>query len=82
MQRDVQLFRTFPLKMTRKESCLCLKGKYYLKSTENVVRGPPLSPHQNPLLQGNEPSLIGGRAKMCLKWGKKETRGVDSEQQD
>ena len=43
---------------------------------------PPLSPHQNPLLQGDEPSLIGGRAKMCLKWGKKETRGVDSEQQD
>lgn len=43
---------------------------------------PPLSPHQNPLLQGDEPSLIGGRAKMCLKSGKKETRGVDSEQQD
>ena len=71
--------------MTRKESCLCLKGKYYLKSTECCQRTPPPSPifpHQKPLLQGNEPSLIGGRAKICLKWGKKETRGVDLEQQD
>ena len=75
MQRDVQLFWTFPLKMTRKKSCLCLKGKYYLKSTENVVGGPPPLPSPEPFITRGWTLFNWGKSKNVLEMGKKRNKG-------
>ena len=79
MQRDVQLFWTFPLKMTRKESCLCLKGKYYLKSAECCQRMPPPSlpplPSPETLITREWTLFNWGKSKNVLEMGGKRNKG-------